>query len=477
MGAKPIGDLPKLRGIDELNFAEFPLALISTAAAEEVSELSFEDEIDDEGTGRKVRRKLVIEAPPTIGLPLPRDADVLLVLARHALRSDEEALRRVSFRRRDFLEILGWDDSGQSYRRLDESLRRWTSVTLHYTNAWWDKSRQRWRTRTFHVLDEIELTGGQAAGGAEQDGLCSFTWGDTVYQSLRARNVRSIDLDQYFRLTRAASRQAYRFLGKRFWHKRRLQFDLRTFCCEHLGFSRKYDIGGLKRAVLPVLEELAGIGFIESLPLKSRFHKVRTGTWEIVIMASDKQVAEKPSHSTMSPATLEAFGVNAKVAKRLTRDFDEARIRQNIAILQRILARPDRGGVRKPAGFLVTAIEKDFAGRGIEAALAAPAKTTGYQKPFNHRASSTQDGPDPLARTKTYLAQLTVSERREVEHSAINTCGSFHREALVRLATQGGPLLEELKLKLIHDYLTNERQIPIPAPAAKRKPCNAESDS
>lgn len=453
VSTKQVGDLPKLQGVDELNFAEFPLALISTAAAEEVSELSFEDEIDDEGTGRRVRRKLVIEAPPHIGLPLPRDADVLLVLARHALRSDEEVLRRVSFRRRDFLGILGWDDSGQSYRRLDESLRRWTSVTLHYTNAWWDKSRQRWRTRTFHVLDEIELSGGQAEGGAEHDALCSFTWGDTVYQSLRARNVRSIDLDQYFRLTRAASRQAYRFLGKRFWFKKRLQFDLRTFCCEHLGFSRKYDIGGLKRAVLPVLDELASIGFIEPLRAKDRFHKVRAGNWEIVILAKGEGSGEKLPCSTISPAILKAHGVNDKVAERLARDFDETRIRRNIAVLERILARPDRGGIRKPAGFLVTAIERDFARRGLEKAHVAPARKSAPQATVGDRSTATPRRPDPLVQTKTHLAALSVAERQALENSAVAACGSFHREALSRLESQGGPLLEELKLKLISDYL------------------------
>lgn len=449
--------VPALRGLDELNFAEFPLSLISTSGPSAASELVFEDVITDESTGREVRRKLSIQAPPNVGLPLPRDADVLLVLTRHAQRPDEEVLRRVPFQRGELLRVLGWDDSGQSYRRLDESLRRWTSVTLHYSNAWWDKCRQRWRTRSFHVLDEIELSGGQAAGGGgELDGPCSFTWGATVFESLRARNVRALDLDQYFRLTRAASRQAFRFLGKRFWQKQRLCFDLRIFCCEHLGFSRQHDIGGLKRAVLPVIEELESIGMLEPLAPYERFEKRRTGAWEILLVAK-KGTSEAPQVSAAVHAVVQALlarGVSAPVAQRLAKDYPEARIRDKLQLLDRLTSRKNQAGLRSPAGFLVKAIENDYqadasGGHPVRPRPQQPRERLPAQSP----ATAVAAPVDELGLAARRLALLAPSERSALEQAAIHNCDAFHREALDRLRNQGGKLLEELTLKLVADYL------------------------
>ena len=55
--------------------------------------------------------------------------------------------------------LIFWDRSntGQSYARIELALRRWVSVTLHYENAWWDKSEERWTSGAFHIIDEFEL--------------------------------------------------------------------------------------------------------------------------------------------------------------------------------------------------------------------------------------------------------------------------------------------------------------------------------
>ena len=40
---------------------------------------------------------------------------------------------------------------------LEESLNRWTGVTLYYQNAWWNKAEQCWVNEKFHVLDNVSL--------------------------------------------------------------------------------------------------------------------------------------------------------------------------------------------------------------------------------------------------------------------------------------------------------------------------------
>ena len=49
----------------------------------------------------------------------------------------------VSFTRYGLIQLLGWRDHGESYRRLTRSLKCWTGVTLNYEKAWWDNKAKR----------------------------------------------------------------------------------------------------------------------------------------------------------------------------------------------------------------------------------------------------------------------------------------------------------------------------------------------
>src|SRR5205807_1200511 len=67
-------------GADELNFAEFPLAVFSRRLGASQKTVEFEDDVYDEGAKQSVRRRLVISGSDRYGLPTPADTDVLLVL-------------------------------------------------------------------------------------------------------------------------------------------------------------------------------------------------------------------------------------------------------------------------------------------------------------------------------------------------------------------------------------------------------------
>ena len=64
---------------------------------------------------------------------------------------------RVQFSRYELIELLGWPQSGQSYRRIEEALHRWVGVVLMYENAWWDNQARSWVDEQFHVLDNVTL--------------------------------------------------------------------------------------------------------------------------------------------------------------------------------------------------------------------------------------------------------------------------------------------------------------------------------
>jgi hypothetical protein len=73
----------------------------------------------------------------------------------------------------------------------------------------------------------------------------------------------------------------YRFLDKRFHATTTLQFDLQTFACGHVGFSKEYQPSKLKEKLKPAIAELVAIGFIEDIPIEQRYTKVGHGEWQI----------------------------------------------------------------------------------------------------------------------------------------------------------------------------------------------------
>ncbi len=205
--------------------------------------------------------------------------------------------RVVRFTRYELVKLLGWDQGGKSYRRIDESLQRWVNVTLNYKRSWWSKNDQSWQTKAFHVLEAIDLKG----KGDSSDCESSFTWNEIIFNSVRASHVKRLDLEIYFSLKSPAARQAYRFLDKRFYRTRVLEFDLRTFACEHVGLSRNYDTGKLKEKLRPCLCELESVGFLEAACNENRYLKQGKGEWRIRLIRAGKpkevenQVHEHPS--------------------------------------------------------------------------------------------------------------------------------------------------------------------------------------
>ncbi len=438
-------------GVDELNFAEFPLAAIAGESASGQKTLVFEDDIHDRAAKTRVHRKLVISASDLYGLPTPRDSDVLLVLIDLTKSVSGFSQRTVPFRRRDLLASLGWDDSGKSYQRLEESLQRWASVTLYYNGAWWDKSVKRWRSRTFHVLESLDLRGREQAG-AQDDSLSTFTWNEVVFASFEAKNLRNLDLSLYFRLTRPASRQAYRFLAKRFWHCSVLEFDLRTLLCEHVGFSRSYDNAQLKRKALPMLAELEQVGFLKPASDAERFSRIARGRWGVVLVkCRETESALLPESSPGVQGLLER-GVRERAARALALEFGEERVLEKLRLHDWLRGRKDRRMSRSSAGFLVRAIRENFLPEDFRAADQAPRPKAALpcvpRKPF-----PVNNAWCPHAQLLGAWRALATDEQARIEQDAVASAEPFQQETYERLKPQGGKLFAEIRDELVGRFL------------------------
>src|ERR1700738_5074142 len=298
---------------DELNLAEFPIAALTDRIPDGQTTLVFEDKLERRDSPPIVRR-LTIMGTHKHGLPTSLDDEVLVGLIQLTKRRSNFTDARVQFSRYELIELLGWPRSGQSYRRIEEALHRWVGVVLMYENAWWDNAAKSWVDENFHVLDNVTLydrerrkpaksakSGGKATPpkrarkvGAEGDPLplSSFKWNEVIFQSFQSGNLKQLDLEFYLKLRLPTTKRMYRFLDKRFYRRSRLDFDLRSLACEHIGWSRSYAPTELKRRLKPALEELEQLGFLEPLTVEERYCYVRRGCWRIIFIRGCHATAE-----------------------------------------------------------------------------------------------------------------------------------------------------------------------------------------
>ena len=326
---------------DELNLAEFPIAALTDRIPDGQTTMVFEDRMERRDSAPIVRR-LTIMGTHKHGLPTSLDDEVLVGLIQLTKRRSNFTDARVQFSRYELIELLGWPQSGQSYRRIEEALHRWVGVVLMYENAWWDNVAKSWVDEQFHVLDNVTLydrerwrtsarsgrSGKGDRGGSKADKpplpLSSFRWNEVIFQSFQSGNLKQLDLEFYLKLRLPTTKRMYRFLDKRFYRRSRLDFDLRSLACEHIGLSRSYAPTELKRRLKPALEELEQLGFLEPLGPEERYSYVKRGCWRIIFIRGSQATAEAQDPAAREEhrpgeliEALKARGVTARTAQEL----------------------------------------------------------------------------------------------------------------------------------------------------------------
>lgn len=429
---KPLWNFDLTDGRDELNLAEFPLAAIANRVPQGQKTFSFEDQVWDEGAKQKVNRKLTISGSDQFGLPTARDNDVLLALIHLTKCRNSFREPTVHFTRYELVKFLNWDDGGKSYRRLEHSLNVLASVTLFYNRAWWDLKGKSWRNRTFHILESVDLRGRESVGAGEQP-LSSLTWNGTIFASFAANYIKKLNLEVYFQLDGAAARQAYRFLDKRFYHKRRWEFDLRVFACEHLGLSRNYDTAQLKRKLEPAFQELERINFIKPMPRDSRFVKRGPGEWVVVAEKMEKQIATANGKElSESAAKLVERGVTRSVAEELASKFSDDEIERQIVAFDQT-PKEKRAAIKNPGGYLVKAIQRDY--------------SINSQTKVDQSERSTTRGVRPSIEDRKrearqlYWTERSAAEKEEIEKNAFRRAEAFTLAGWERAKASGSDVL------------------------------------
>ncbi len=355
---------------DELNLAEFPLCALAHRLRPDQKTLQFEDQVWAAQRGETITRRLTISGSDAYGLPTALDDEVLLGLIQITkLRGFAD--RKVPFTRYQLIRLLAWRDESKSYERLDASLNRWTGVTLYYDNAWWNKVRRCWVNEKFHVLDNAWLCHRAGRGGSPgregQDGpLSAFVWNEVLFRSFQAGNLKRLDFDFFRELESAIAKRLYRFLDKRFFHKPRWEFNLKELAWEHIGLARGYDAAGLKRKLRPAIAELERKGYLRPMADAERLRRLGCGEWQAVFEEARGQAATKDCMSDSPRAAqltvaLVGRGVTAPVARRTVARYLPAQIQAQLAVFDWMLARNDPRLARNPPGFLLCAIQGDYA--------------------------------------------------------------------------------------------------------------------
>jgi hypothetical protein len=348
----------------------------------------------------------------------------------------------VAFSRYELIELLGWPQSGPSYRRIEEALHRWVGVVLMYENAWWDNAAKSWVDENFHVLDNVSLyarertaagpEAGQAGGPADrpagQEGprgaaaplpLSSFRWNEVIFQSFQSGNLKQLDLEFYLGsgCRRPSGCSASWTSGS--IAATRLDFDLRTLACEHIGLSRSYAPTELKRRLKPALEELESLGFLEPLGPEERYSYVARGQWRIILIRARPTPRRGPPRGEGARARRGPGqrGVAAKVAGELVAEDSAGRIQTKLEVFDWLVRIQDKRVAKNPAGYLVASIRDD------------------YQPP------STTSRPAPARKAEADGAAKEAEEAEQAPTSAASRRGGrgFGREASLRVAWEACP--------------------------------------
>lgn len=265
---------------DEMNLAEFPLAILSTRHDASVKTLEFSDTLFGKN-GERTERKWIITGADKFGLPTASDDEVLLGLLRLSA-GQEFRDRKVTFTRYELLRILKWSTEGRSYGRLQRALDRLSGVRIKTSNGFFDNSTKSHQTRNFGIIDAYELNDSRAERDVPRSGSASgvgasgvgagkepaqkpsfFIWSEAMFNSFQSGFIKKLDLDFLLGLKSAVSKRLYRFLDKHFWYRSKIQYNLFTLAHEKIGISRNYSYASqLKQQLEPAIDELVANGFL-----------------------------------------------------------------------------------------------------------------------------------------------------------------------------------------------------------------------
>ncbi len=462
--SKPSPKPLRLLGRDEMNLAEFPITLLTDRVPKDQREAVYQDEIFDERTGLILTRKLTISGG-NHGLTTPADDEVILSLIQLTKQKNNFTNRKVEFTRHELVQLLGWSVGGASYERILLSLKRWTSVFLQYENAWRDNRTKTWTSVGFHIIDKYELTDTRV-GGDHLDLTPSFIiWGEDIFASFQAGYLKPLDYDLCMGLSNSTAKRMYRFLDKRFHHKGDWSFDLREFAHEHIGLGRHYEgPAHLKRNLMPAIDELERIGFLEPLSQADRFQK-EGRDWRIRLV--QKRIAAEPlAIEEVKPAAppslvseLITRAVHKSTAAELVQKHPAEFVESKIEVFDWLMKKKDPRVRKSPAGYLVKSITDDYAApKGFVSKAEIRRREEESREGKQNASDDRLRRQEETARLKrdaqaiaAYRASLSPEQLADLEAIALELADEETRQAIGSVTV--ARLRKTMLAKLTDDYI------------------------
>ena len=130
-------------GRDEMNLAEFPLAVLADRVPHGCKTLVFEDRIWDRSRRRHVPRRLTISASDKFGLPTALDDDVIVGLVQLSKAGRISSIGRCNSAGINWCGCWPGGTRARATSGWKNHSNAGSASTLYYENAWWDNARKK----------------------------------------------------------------------------------------------------------------------------------------------------------------------------------------------------------------------------------------------------------------------------------------------------------------------------------------------
>lgn len=354
------------RGHDEMNLAEFPMSLLRR-------EDMGRDTFRYEGSyvlpnGERHRQTWEIRAGND-GMPTEFDERVLVALLSISGEQGFQS-RKVVFSVFQILRVMQAENQGQTiHNRVIQALDRLAGTRIVTQGSFWDNSTKTWEPHrgNFGIIDEVWLRFRETdQEKIRQEGNAPgyFEWSKQIWRSIKSGYVKYLDLGIYYQLKTAIARRLYRLLDKRLYKKAEFEIDIFELAAK-LAMSDTYKYAAdIWRKIVPGIEELKTIGFLEDATRKkvgkyTRVVFTRAQGHSIIALASNPAINTGGEDGEELRHELEELGMETRTATALTEEYDPLFIREKLNQLRKELRRNARS-IQNPAGWLVSAIRKDF---------------------------------------------------------------------------------------------------------------------
>jgi len=415
-------------GKDEMNLVEFPITLLSKRKSSESNVLEFTDTITTED-GTQVTREWTVSGSEKYGLPLAIDNDVLLALLVIGKETNFSS-PVIYFSRYRLLKIMGLEtDAGSNYKRLEDIFDRLTGVRIKSKNSFWDNERKAYVSVNVGIFDEYQIYEGKPKKGAHMQESLPLSYvrlNNTLYQSIKAGYIKSLEVDIYFILKSSIAKRLYRYLDKkRYDGKKKFEMNLYTLAYIHIGFDNEtYKFASkIKEKLAPAHNELIKAGFLKS----AEYQTTVDGTSEKVIYTFGRKPVLTEEISAPAKAAYDEASVvdpllNALIEAGVTRKVAEQILREHPgdAIQSQIDALSYRNA-GDPAAVLVASIQDDWN---------YPSSYKMHKKKAKSAAQKEKD------RQNNAAEELEKSKRRERIENYLSAISDSERNAMLKEARE-----------------------------------------